>query len=1168
LEKRLGLTVLSAVCALVFGAAAGDPSPASQRAQPYAQGGRLLDRGENQSAISFYKRELQNHPSEIAAVDGLLEAMRRMCQSDEALAWIDSALSRNTPSTEAQTLHLRAQRMRLLRDFDGAARWFDRAADASLESGDSLAAAVCLRGAARCAAAARDGERTASAAESLQELASPIGGAGMLRLDAVVSRGDAANLGDRLQEADSLYRHALSLALERGYREVQSYARNGLGRLNEKRQYYAEAAAEYGRALDDTRALGDVERSAKLLNDLGQSETRGGDLAGARAHFEESMNLSRSCGADWVLGYIYYGLGALAEAEGDFESATAYFRQSSEQHASHGNRWSELGARLRLAYRYMNTGEYAAAIEQYDRCLDFYEATGSLYGMGWALAGLGVANHRLGDLNRAQVYYRRALEAREKLGDKRGAAWCLNSLGMTNDLQGNYRQALEFEHRAMEIYEELGDVRGVGSVLFSMGCVYYYLGNFSKSLEHYEAAYAVATDNRFFELRERVASGMGSVYHAAGRSDIAESFYLEHLKMARDAGDAGDIVWSLNNIASLYLQLGDRRKARVYIDEATSLLPDQGLDHLRATTLYLQGKAVESVTDAIDYTGRALALAESNGLKERQWKCLTDLGEYYLDRGDTVRAKNLQERAIREVESLRRVVASDELSRHMLRPAMTPYERMVSMTVGATPGKKEAYEAFNYAERAKAQIFASLLREALDRIGKRDGADRGLRPDLTSKLSHILSRLQNPGLDGEEKGRLIERMKKVERDLLREEMRTAARREGYAAALHASNEAGALVQSSLRPNETMLSYFLGQRQSYLFAVKSTDIRVYVLPDRSTLEEKVDFYIRLLSQLAGGDAGLPAEVIDDASEELFNILIGPAAGLLDDGDTIVLVPDGALNRLPFALLRFRGAYLIDTHPIFLAPSGQSLYYLRQRHAQRIAANRRPNLDLIAVGSSGIQGEDNGAGRVYPLTDIAVEKLPGAEREARRVAAAFRRSVCLIGSEATERAVKNAPLQDANVIHIAAHSYVDYEDVRRSFVVLSREHEPPGGAAVGAEDGLLQWHEIAGLRLNASLVTLSACRSAGGVLSYGEGITGLTQAFLYAGGDCVLASFVDVPDRFAGRFMEAFYNHLTRGMSGAEALRATQLEAAGWDYLTHGPALWGSFALIGDGGFLYP
>jgi CHAT domain-containing protein len=1167
LAIRVSLAVPPVLLLVVAAACRAAPAPSSRAVEAYERTSRLLDSGQNERVISLLQNKLKENPYSITAADGLLEAKDRRCAYDAGLDWLSAVQSRaGGGASVASSRFLEAHRLRRERDFGAAAVGFLAAAETSLAAGDTLSAALCLGRAARSFVAARDREGAAETSKSYRSLVSRIDGSDRLDAEAALLEAEAANLGDRLEVADSLYRRALSASERGGYRWIQSHAFTGLGRLDEKRQYFQEAVDDYRRALVAARALGATAQTAKLLTDLAQSETRAGELGSARAHFDESMELVRSCGAEWVLGYVYYGLGALEEAEGNNDAATTYFHESVDQHHRNGNNWSEMGARLRLAYRYMGAGAYAEAVDQCRLCLDHYEISGSLYGKGWALAGLALANHRLGNLKLARDYYTRTLEVRRRLGDRRGEAWCLNSLGMASDLQGDYRQALDFEHQAMEIYEALEDARGVGSVLFSMGSVYFYLGNLSTSMEHYERAYAIAKESGDFELLENVVSGIASVYHAADRTDLAEKFYLEHLAMTRKSGIGSNVVWSLNNLASLYVQMGRPQKARAYVEEALSLLPGKGMDHLRSRALYLYGKTVATDREAIAYTERALELAERNGLKELQWKYLTDLGEYYRAVGDTDRARDLQERAILQVESLRRGVGSDELRRHMLRPAMAPYERMVEMILEEKKETHATGEAFAYAERAKAQIFASLLKEALERIQEDGDEVQTARKDLVSRLSYVQSRLQDPALEEADKRGLIDEMTRIERDLLLEELRLADSRNDYAASFYPSKSDQTAIAETIRPNERMLSYFLGRDASYLFVSSGAGVEVFVLPKRAAIEEKVGFYIRLLRQLAGKTADLPASVFDDASEELFDVLVGPAAGILEPGETLVLLPDGILNRLPFSLLRHGDAYLIEMHPIFYAPSLQSLYYLRRREARRNEEGGGKELDVIAVGSRGGGQGGNRPGRVYPLTDIPVEELPLADEEARSVAAMFEKSLVLVGRDATERSFKNAPLGAANIIHIAAHSYVDNEDVRRSFIVLNPETEGTGGGVGGIEDDLLQWHEVAGLRTDAALVTLSACRTAGGVLAYGEGITGLTQAFLYAGGNCVLASFIDVPDRFAGRFMAAFYRHLKSGQSGAEALRATQLEAADWRYASHGPALWGSFALIGDGDFL--
>jgi CHAT domain-containing protein len=264
-----------------------------------------------------------------------------------------------------------------------------------------------------------------------------------------------------------------------------------------------------------------------------------------------------------------------------------------------------------------------------------------------------------------------------------------------------------------------------------------------------------------------------------------------------------------------------------------------------------------------------------------------------------------------------------------------------------------------------------------------------------------------------------------------------------------------------------------------------------------------------------------------------------------------------------MLRDGDRDLIERHSLFLAPSIRTLAFIRDREFDPERSTGGHAYDIITVGSGGGGTVAGGEKRVYPFTSIPVEPLIFVEREAREIASHFSRSLVLTGADASERSLKASPLGDAEVLHIASHCYIDDADVRRSFIVLDPERSFADSVSSAFEDGLLQWHEIAALELDESLVTLSACRSAGGVLAYGEGITGLTHAFITAGAECVLATQIDIPDRFAHLFMVTFYSRLLGGASAATALRGAQLEAAGWAETETSPALWASFVLVGDG-----
>jgi len=123
-----------------------------------------------------------------------------------------------------------------------------------------------------------------------------------------------------------------------------------------------------------------------------------------------------------------------------------------------------------------------------------------------------------------------------------------------------------------------------------------------------------------------------------------------------------------------------------------------------------------------------------------------------------------------------------------------------------------------------------------------------------------------------------------------------------------------------------------------------------------------------------------------------------------------------------------------------------------------------------------------------------------------------------------------------------------------------------------DGFLQMSEIFNLRLDANLVVLSACDTGTGKLRRGEGLIGLTRAFMYAGTPSVAASLWKVNDQSTSLFMEFFYQNLKEGQSKADALRQAKkhlMQTRAWsDTVSEeqsfaAPYFWAPFVLIGRG-----
>ena len=110
-------------------------------------------------------------------------------------------------------------------------------------------------------------------------------------------------------------------------------------------------------------------------------------------------------------------------------------------------------------------------------------------------------------------------------------------------------------------------------------------------------------------------------------------------------------------------------------------------------------------------------------------------------------------------------------------------------------------------------------------------------------------------------------------------------------------------------------------------------------------------------------------------------------------------------------------------------------------------------------------------------------------------------------------------------------------------------------------MLQVYEIFNLKLNADLVVLSACRTGLGKEVRGEGVIGLTRAFLYAGASSLTVSLWQVADQSTSDLMIHFYEQMNAGHGKAEALRRAKLKMIEEKRYTH-PFYWAPFVLIGE------
>jgi CHAT domain-containing protein len=362
------------------------------------------------------------------------------------------------------------------------------------------------------------------------------------------------------------------------------------------------------------------------------------------------------------------------------------------------------------------------------------------------------------------------------------------------------------------------------------------------------------------------------------------------------------------------------------------------------------------------------------------------------------------------------------------------------------------------------------------------------------------------------------------------------------------------VQRLLAPNEAMLSFQIAPWRAWtgefaggawLVVVTRSARRWYRLEQmgRSDLRKGVAdlFEHRFRSRFW-------------QASELYRQLLGRALAELPPSiDSLIMVPDDHLHRLPFAALRATaaGRPMVWRYQISIVPS--ATLWARWRAAPEPRRASRPA--LVLADPRPPSAADRRAFQASGIT-LPVGQLPASRMEAdaltRYLGWGCER---LVGSGVSVAALAEPrhSLRDYALVHFAAHSIVDELDPRRSGIWLSPSPR---------HDGLFRFADIMKLTLDGRLIVLSTCSSNGGPFLRGEGVLSLAHAFFQAGARTVVASLWPQLDTDEEALFTAFYRHLGEGASVAAALRLAQLDRLRQDPNLP-PLAWAGMVVLGDG-----
>jgi len=706
-------------------------------------------------------------------------------------------------------------------------------------------------------------------------------------------------------------------------------------------------------------------------------------------------------------------------------------------------------------------------------------------------------------------------------------ALALYGVGFTCKSLGENQKAIDYLQGALPVFVRLKDASGEAMVRAGLGWPYLYLADLDNAFESFQTAFELHRAEKNLRGQGIALYGLGWVHALRGEDQKALQKFSESLECRRNAMDRKGEALTLTGIGKIQSRLGQHQEAVKSLSLALSTLP-KGDVEAQADILSNLGwvhKALNDTDKAMGFFKTALTIRGAIG--DLIGEATTRYGMSILHRNAKRFAEAEAEisEALKIIESLRVKGSNQQLRLSYFASVQDYYEFYIALLIEMDqldPRAGHAAKALNVAERARARGLLDLLAEA--KIDLRRGTQ--IQPLTAAEIQkQILDR-----------------------------------------------------------NTMLLQYVLSEPHSFLLAVTADEITVYELPSHREIENVARRFYEAVTVRNGLDSVLGADearrriaqadaVADELGRDLSRMLLAPVSRRLT-GQRLVIVGPGALQFIPFASLPnpasvgLQGSNLsivhndsiplVEDHEVIMLPSVTALSAIRREASTRVPAAK----SVLVLADPVFDGSDGRVrGRLSPQkSQVEFARLISSRWEGEKIVSLVKPGdgKLLVDFAANRAFTLSAELGQFRIVHFATHALVDFEHPAQSGIVLSLvdENGKPQNGFVSLED-------IFKLRMPVDLVVLSGCRTALGKDYAGEGLVGLTRAFMYAGASTVAVSLWQVADKSTAELMIRFhrYMHGPGKLPAAAALRAAQLDLRK-DPRWRSPYFWASFTVQGD------
>jgi CHAT domain-containing protein len=672
------------------------------------------------------------------------------------------------------------------------------------------------------------------------------------------------------------------------------------------------------------------------------------------------------------------------------------------------------------------------------------------------------------------------------------------SWGTLERTRGNYEASEKYFSRTLELARAQGNDFLKTAALGNLGVANMRLHHYDKAIDLFTEVSEIAQRHHNAMLLEKNQGNLGWCYLSLGNYDRAEALFSDAAATAAKLGMARDQQVWLNSLGLIRENQRDYAEAEKDLQQALAIA--RKLENREATAMCLSNLALTAIDT-------------------RQF----DAAERYndeslaLNRGDKDRSEelyNLKNRAailagrgeFADAEKLLRETVRDAAGNASLRWECETELALIYARQGQDSKADAAFRlALGAIDRARASIVSSEYRLTFLATA-RDFYDayidylvrHGRARDALRVAEHSRARTLAEGLG------------------MSDELRDAAFQPEQAAA---------------REQAVILYYWLKPERSYLWTVTRAGVDVHALPAARTIDDAVQAYRKVV--LGPRD---PRETQDGSGQSLFQTLVAPASKALHPGGRVIVVADGSLHSLNFETL--------------LAPAPQPHYWIEDA-----VLSNAPSIGLLSLAR---RGRAPAGGRLLLVGDPVSANadfppLAQAKQELKIVSRHFREEqrTVLEGGAATAHAYLASDTGGYSYLHFVTHGTASRTAPLESSIILSPE----------AGNFKLYARDIMSKPLHADLVTISACYGAGTRAYTGEGLVGLSWAFLRAGSHSVIASLWEVNDASTPQLMDGLYDSLDKGYAPSTALRAAKLAMLRSGTVYRRPYYWAAFQLYG-------